>query len=255
MSTTKSTFPLFVLASTLICCAPIARGAIPLVINHQGSVEVSGTPFDGSGDFRFAIVDPDTGNNLWTNDDTELGTSNMPTAAVSLTVDQAIYSVGLGDASVTNMVPIPSTVFNDDNVELRIWFDDGTNGISQLSPDDPLTSVPYSFRVDGIEYDPSLPSITLGGTGNTASGINSTAMGLGTTASGFNSTAMGEFTYSSAKNSTAMGHARPPWDTGPPPASSSRLPWVKKPLPGGNSPPPWDATPPPAGKPPLPWVG
>lgn len=146
-----SLFPL------IVGLLPIAaNGDIPLQVNHQGVVKVNGVPFDDSGDFRFAIVDPDTnppdGANLWTNDGSELGTSNMPTAAVSVAVANGVYSVLLGDASLPNMTSIPSSVFNDDNVVLRIWFDDTQgNGAQKLTPDHVLSSSPYAYRVfDGV---------------------------------------------------------------------------------------------------------
>lgn len=132
---------------------PIAvRGEIPLQINHQGLVKVNGLAFNGNGDFRFALVDPDTGDNLWTNDGTNVPGPGTPTNAVNLAVINGIYNVRLGDTTLPNMTSVPSTVFNDDNVVLRIWFDDTQgNGVEQLSPDHVLTSAPYAFRVyDGV---------------------------------------------------------------------------------------------------------
>ena len=57
-----------------------------------------------------------------------------------------VYSVRLGDTTLTNMTAIPSPVFNDDNVRLRIWFDDGANGVHQLSPGHLLSSSPYAIK-------------------------------------------------------------------------------------------------------------
>jgi len=45
------------------------------------------------------------------------------------------------------MVPIPASLFTDGNLRLRVWFDDGAHGIQQLSPDHPLTSVPYALAI------------------------------------------------------------------------------------------------------------
>lgn len=121
-------------------------GGIPLQINHQGVIMVSGARFNGDGDFRFALVDPDDGNNVWTNDGTNVGTDLTPTSAVTLTVINGIYNVALGDTGLANMTTIPSATFNDDNLVLRIWFDDGVAGVRQLTPDHKLTSVPYAYR-------------------------------------------------------------------------------------------------------------
>ena len=123
-----------------------AHGDIPLMINHQGLVKVDGFPFDGTGQFRFAIVDPDSGHNVWTNDGTKLGTSQTPTDPVTLPVVKGMYNVRLGDASISNMTVIPSTVFDDDNVVLRVWFSDGTHGTEQLDPDQVITSGAYAYH-------------------------------------------------------------------------------------------------------------
>lgn len=123
-----------------------AWGGVPQQINHQGIIRVNGAPFDGTGLFRFAIVDPDAGTNLWTNDGTETGTAAMPATAVTMTVAEGVFTVLLGDTGLTNMTALPTTVFEDDNVTLRIWFDDGVNGVEQLLPDQPLTTSPYTHR-------------------------------------------------------------------------------------------------------------
>ena len=120
---------------------------IPLQINHQGVIIVAGERFNDDGDFRFALVDPDSGNNVWTNDGSNTGTTLEPNNPVVLTVVNGIYSVALGDTGLANMETIPSTTFDDDNLVLRIWFDDGLGGGSrQLTPDHKLTSVPYAYR-------------------------------------------------------------------------------------------------------------
>ncbi len=122
-------------------------GGIPLQINHQGVIMVGGSRFNGTGQFRFALVDPDEGNSVWTNDGSNRGTSLTPTNAVALTVINGIYNVALGDTGLANMTTIPSTTFDDDNLVLRIWFDDGVGGgTRQLTPDHKLTSVPYAYR-------------------------------------------------------------------------------------------------------------
>ena len=137
-----------------------ASAAIPLVINHQGRVVVGEAPFDGVGAFRFALADAGGGVNLWTNDGSALGTSQPPTAAVNLTVTNGVYSVGLGDTTVPGMTALPSDVFDNANVTLRIWFDDGVNSSQYLSPAQKVTSTAYAFHaltaedagtVDGAE--------------------------------------------------------------------------------------------------------
>lgn len=131
--------------------ATIALG-VPMQINHQGVVTVSGVRFNGNGDFRFALVDPDVGSNganVWTNDGSNPGTDAMPTAAVNLPVVGGIYNVRLGDTQLTNMTAISASVFSDDNIVLRIWFDDTQGGgVLQLAPDQVLTSAPYAMHAE-----------------------------------------------------------------------------------------------------------
>ncbi len=127
--------------------AQLGSGAsIPQQINHQGVVMVDNARFEGTGQFRFAIVNTVTGNNLWTNDGSQVPGPGQPAAAVSLLVADGVYSVMLGDAGLANMTAIPVGMFDTTSVALRIWFDDGVNGIQQLLPDQPLTSAPFAFR-------------------------------------------------------------------------------------------------------------
>lgn len=132
------------LVGGLLAMGWAAGAQVPPFINHQGYVEVDGQPFSGTGSFRFALVDG-SGNNLWTHDNTQVGTTNMPDTAKNILVRDGVYSTALGGST-----PIPDNVFTaGSNVELRVWFDDGTNGIQELTPEQPLRSVPFA-RVAGI---------------------------------------------------------------------------------------------------------
>jgi len=104
-------------------CPPPAP--VPTQINHQGVVSVNGQRFNGNGRFYFAIIDPGSGNSVWTNDATNIGTANRPNQPVTIACANGLYSVGLGDLSLLNMKPIPVNVFASENRTLRIWFDDG----------------------------------------------------------------------------------------------------------------------------------
>lgn len=135
-----------VVAVCLVLTAQVAVAAIPLLINHQGIVKVDGEAFSGYGGFRFALIDGATGNNLWTNDGSNLGASATPDNAVTVSVSQGMYNLRLGDVDLPGMEAIPSSVFSGDNVVLRIWFDDGTTGVQQLTPDRRITSAAYAFH-------------------------------------------------------------------------------------------------------------
>ena len=128
-----------------------AVSAIPLVVNHQGRIIVGDTPFTGTGGFRFALVDAGTATNLWTNDGSAIGTSQRPENAVDVTVVNGVYNVGLGDTTVPGMFALPDTVFESAEVLLRIWFDDGVNGIQYLTPDQSISSTAYAFHALAAE--------------------------------------------------------------------------------------------------------
>lgn len=152
--------------------ACVANGAVPTQINHQGVVSVNGQRFSGNGSFYFAIIDPASGNSVWTNDGTNIGTNIRPLQPVTVSCVNGLYSVGLGDTALANMTAVTADVFSAENRALRIWFDDGTNGVFQLTPDHPLTSVPYALQTavtgsqgaisfgDGSDGDVTLSSNT-----------------------------------------------------------------------------------------------
>jgi len=79
----------------------------------------------------------------WSND----GTSNNgsePAAAVSVNVVNGLFTVALGDTTLTNMAGILASLFTQPNLQLRIWFSDGVTGFALLSPVQNLTPTPYA---------------------------------------------------------------------------------------------------------------
>lgn len=121
------------------------RAAVPQVMNYQGRVAVNGTNYHGSGSFKFALVSGG-GGTYWSNDGTPGG---EPTNAVSLTVTRGLFSLGLGDTNLVNMVALPSSIFTNAAVYVRVWFNDG-GGFQQLSPDQRVSSVGYAMRADDL---------------------------------------------------------------------------------------------------------
>ncbi|MHC4698429.1 MAG: hypothetical protein ACYTFA_16980 [Planctomycetota bacterium] len=135
-----------------VCVVSVsAYGEYPSGLHHQGVIVVHGERFTGDGHFWFALVDRNTESFLWVNDGSA---PDPPTAPVTLVVVNGIYSVRLGDTALPNMTAIPRAVFNEnEDVVLRIWFYDGVNGPHWLSPDQPLTSVPYATRLPNVFVD------------------------------------------------------------------------------------------------------
>src|SRR5689334_4214896 len=132
------------LAAVLVLVAPTLRAQVPQLLNYQGRVAVGTVNFEGSGQFKFALVNATGTTTYWSNDGTSTAGS-QPTAAVALTVTKGLYSVLLGDTTIANMtVAIPATVFANSDVRLRVWFNDGTHGSQLLTPDQRIASVGYA---------------------------------------------------------------------------------------------------------------
>jgi hypothetical protein len=117
------------------------------VMTYQGRVQSGGSDFSGTGLFKFALV---TSSNLnfityWSNDGTSINGSE-PVDSVSALVSEGLFTVPLGDTVLTNMMALDAGLFEQPDLELRIWFNDGVNGFAALSPVQPLTTAPYSFK-------------------------------------------------------------------------------------------------------------
>jgi hypothetical protein len=69
---------------------------------------------------------------------------------VAVLVSQGLYSVMLGDTTLSNMSAWPPTVFTNSDVRLRVWFDDGTNGFEQLHPDQRIAAVGYAIMAGEV---------------------------------------------------------------------------------------------------------
>ncbi|HVU99888.1 MAG TPA: hypothetical protein VHH88_00910, partial [Verrucomicrobiae bacterium] len=103
---------------------------------------------------------------FWSNDGTSVAGSE-PSAAINVAVSNGLFTVALGDSAIANMLPIDSAVFMQPNLELRIWFNDGTHGFSALNPAQRLTPAPYAVSVLGpvsaSQLTGTLPAGQLGG--------------------------------------------------------------------------------------------
>lgn len=135
------------LAGVMAFLAPVHRlqAQVPGMINYHGVLESNGNKYKGAGAFRFALVND--GNpalvTYWSNDGTSVAGS-QPAAAVTVQVNDGVFTVALGDVSLAGMTAIPATVFTHPNVHLRIWFDDG-QGVELLAPDQRVAAVGYAM--------------------------------------------------------------------------------------------------------------
>jgi len=126
--------------------ANLMAAEIPLVINYQGNVvDATGSPLNGSGYFKFAIVDQAGTSAYWVNDASATN-GTQPTASVIVSVTNGVFSIKLGDTNLVNMAALSASVFNNTNIYLRVWFSfDGLN-FEQFSPDTQIVSTGFAFR-------------------------------------------------------------------------------------------------------------
>lgn len=117
---------------------------VPEVIHYQGRVLVDGVGFDGTGEFKFGLVEGETDVVVWGNAPDADG-DGEPDGAVSVAVTRGHYSVYLGDTNLVNMAPLPVEALASGRVHLRTWFNDGTHGFGRLQPDHRLAAVGYAM--------------------------------------------------------------------------------------------------------------
>lgn len=132
------------LFSAAILLSALPASAIPSLINHQGRIAVNGVNFDGTGQFKFALVNATGSITFWSNNGSSTAGSE-PSAAVSLPVVKGLYSVLLGDTALASMSALPVSAFDNPDVRLRVWFNDGSNGFQQITPDQRLASAPFAI--------------------------------------------------------------------------------------------------------------
>ncbi len=148
---TKSNYGVGILAAAFLglLSLELADAQVPQLINYQGRVVVGTTNFNGSGQFKFALVDTTAATTYWSNDGTS-SAGSQPTSAVTLAVTQGLYSLLLGDTTLANMTTIPASVFSNNDVRLRIWFNDGTHGFQLLAPDQRIAAVGYAMMAGSV---------------------------------------------------------------------------------------------------------
>lgn len=134
-----------------ICLVPLStlRAQVPQLLNFQGRITVGTTNFDGAGQFKFALVNGNGSVTYWSNDGSSTAGSE-PSTSVALTVTRGLYSVVLGETAIPHMTAIAPSVFNNGDVRLRIWFNDGVNGSQLLAPDQRIAAVGYAMMAANV---------------------------------------------------------------------------------------------------------
>jgi len=141
-----------IVGMTVLAACGAAFGGGEQQILYRGRITVDGQPFNGSGQFRFALVDADA-KTVWTNA-TAAKEGGIPQSAVTLPVTNGIYVVALGDQRL-GMQPIdPALVEQAGDLKLRIWFDDGKHGVGRIEPDQPLSLIQPAAPVQPEPAEP-----------------------------------------------------------------------------------------------------
>ena len=143
----KPTTTLPILALIALVAAATAHAQFPSLLNYQGRVTVGGTNLTtNAARFKFALVSSNGSTVYWKNDGTT--TTNEPLSAVPIAVAQGLYSVLLGDTTLSNMAGLTPSVFTNNSVNLRVWFAAGgtNNAFVRLSPDMRIAASGYAMR-------------------------------------------------------------------------------------------------------------
>jgi N-acetylneuraminic acid mutarotase len=134
----------------LVLSVAVATGQVPQIVSYEGAVSVTGQAFTGQGSFKFALVlvsAPDSV--VWRNDGG--AGPGEPAVSVNVPVTKAAFRVALGDTSLAGMAALPGSVFaSNPPLLLRIWFNDGAHGFSQLTPDQQVTASPYALMAQTV---------------------------------------------------------------------------------------------------------
>jgi hypothetical protein len=93
-----SLFRSLVFGASVLLLPLALQAAVPQMLNQQGRISVNGINFEGTGYFKFALVNGAGTVTRWSNDGTSVAGSE-PAAAVSLSVSKGLYSVLLGDTT------------------------------------------------------------------------------------------------------------------------------------------------------------
>jgi hypothetical protein len=121
------------------------RAGAPTIVSYQGQIWDGDAPYNGTGYFKFAILDATGTTYYWSNDTGELGIP--PEEYIILPVVNGLFSVNLGDSSLFggSMTALSADVFDDPHTVLRVWFSPDGVEFTQM-PDQVIAAVPYALQ-------------------------------------------------------------------------------------------------------------
>ena len=127
----------------------LAAGAgaqVPGMMSYQGRVTAGGTNVNGTGWFKFALVNAGGDITYWSNDGSSID-GGQPIDPIEVAVSGGLFTVMLGDTSIPNMVEelSPVVLASVQDVRLRIWFSEDGLHFERLAPDQPVGAAPYAL--------------------------------------------------------------------------------------------------------------
>ena len=124
-------------AVALVFCIATAQAGDNVRFNYQGRVLVDGTPFEGTGQLKLAIVATSgTTVSVWSNDQTSAAGAE-PTTHISTPVAAGIFDLMVGDESL-GMAPIHGALFL--TAATTCACASGSTTASTASPNSPPTA-------------------------------------------------------------------------------------------------------------------
>lgn len=114
--------------------------ATPNLLRCNARVSSGGQLFQGTGLWKAALIDG-SGASLWSNDGTSVNGA-APASHFTAEVIKGQAALMLGD---TGMTALPAVAFTQSGLKMRLWFNDGTHGFQQLTPDQTVQPVPMAL--------------------------------------------------------------------------------------------------------------
>lgn len=121
-----------------------AGDTVPHLVRFEARLEVDGLPFRGTGHFKFALMSIGRRDFVWHNA-RSTGGVDEPELSIPLEVVDGTYSVLLGDPNIPGMAYLPSRVFTNSHLRLRVWFGTDDTQFRPLLPDEPFLPTVYAL--------------------------------------------------------------------------------------------------------------
>ncbi|WOO40306.1 hypothetical protein [Rubellicoccus peritrichatus] len=132
----------------LVCSFELT--AIPNTLSYQGRVSDDGLLLDGDFYMRFALSDGLNSAHLWHNDGSDPADHTQPLDGLGVTVTNGLFSIVLGNGPGADNSPIPSAVWENDTLFLKVWLSkdstDGTDGTFDLLTTTQIVPVAHAHR-------------------------------------------------------------------------------------------------------------